>query len=467
MKNITITDILNATDGILLKGNKALTVSDVSIDSKQIKATGSTLFIPLIGERVDAHRYVRNAIENGAIGVIISNDSKDVLEELEASGADVIIKVSETKKALQDIAIYYRQMLDVKLVAITGSVGKTTTRELTAAALSPFGSDNVYQTVGNRNSQTGVPLTVMDITSEKMAVVELGMSEEGEIEIIAGIAKPDVAIITNIGVAHLMQLKTQANICKEKMSITKGLKEDGCIFLNADDPFQRDYSQYLKHKVYFYGEDIISDFRISNAVQTTSGMEFDYTIPDGNTYKVKLSAMGIHNVRNAAAAMGAAIILGAEPQQVVDSMRDFGGVKMRQQIINKDNYTIIDDSYNANPDSMKAGLKVLADYKVIENGRRIALLADMKELGADDEIRFHKEMGEYVAGLGIDILITVGTLAAYISDEAACNEPKLMVKHVADNDEAAKFLRQSIKSNDVLFVKGSRSMALDKVIEQI
>lgn len=464
MKDMIVSDILKATGGELLKGDVTTKITDVCIDSKNIPSS-ATLFIPLKGERVDAHKFADSAITNGAIGVVISERYEEydtlVVNLINMQDAKVIIKVKDTKKALQDIGAYYRRTRDIKLVGITGSVGKTTTREMTATALKPLG--DVYQTKGNRNSQTGVPLTLADIGDEPIGVIELGMSEAGEIEIISRLADLDAAIVTNIGVAHLRQLKTQENICKEKLSIVKGLKEDGFIFLNGDDAFQRNYSQFIKHKYYFYGEACDCDFRILEAVQTESGMYFKLKTPD-STYEVKIPVMGMHNVRNAAAAMGVAIVMGAEPSMVIEEMASFGGVKMRQQILKKNGYTIIDDSYNANPDSMKAGLKVLDQF--VCEGRRIALLADMKELG-DDEVRFHKEIGKTVAGLNVDMLVTVGKLAENISIEAARNNSNLITKHLVDNTEATEFLGAQLSSGDVLFVKGSRSMALDEVIKTL
>ncbi len=460
-----VSDILRATSGVLLRGSEDTYITDISIDSKNIPSD-KTLFIPLKGERVDAHRFVYGAVENGAIGAVISEKSSEFEAAKDAlinAGAKVIIKVDDTKKALQDIGAYYRRTRDIKLVGITGSVGKTTTREMTATALKPLSEGNVYQTKGNRNSQTGVPLTLADIADESVGVIELGMSEEGEIEIISRLSLLDAAIVTNIGVAHLMQLKTQDNICKEKLSIVKGLKEDGFVFLNGDDPFQRNYRHLINHKVYFYGEDEICDFRVLDAVQTESGMNFVLQTPY-DRYDVTLPVLGMHNVKNAAAAMGAAITMGADPAEVIASMASFGGVKMRQQIIKKNGYTIIDDSYNANPDSMKAGLRVLD--KFVCEGRRIALLADMKELG-DDEVKFHKEIGETVAGLSVDILVTVGELAENISKTAAKFNNKLETAHVSDNTVAVKLLKAKLKPCDVLFVKGSRSMALDEVIRTL
>ena len=462
MKDMCVSDILKATGGELLKGELATIISDITIDSKSVPSD-KTLFIPLKGERVDAHKFVGSAIENGAIGVIIAEESEEydtARDILVKSGAEVIIKVVNTKKALQDIGAYYRRTRDIKLVGITGSVGKTTTREMTATALKPLGK--VYQTKGNRNSQTGVPLTLADIGDEPVGVIELGMSEAGEIEIISKLSDIDAAIVTNIGVAHLMQLKTQENICKEKLSIVKGLKEGGFIFLNGDDSFQRNYSKFIEHKIYFYGEAEDCDFRILDAVQTESGMNFRLQTPD-SAYDITLPVMGMHNVKNAAAAIGVAIMLGADSSAVIEEMASFGGVKMRQQIIKRNGYTIIDDSYNANPDSMKAGLKVLD--KFVCEGRRVALLADMKELG-DDEVKFHNEMGMVVAKLNVDVLITVGVLAENISIKASENN-KLITKHVASNEEATAFLKEELKSGDVLFVKGSRSMALDEVIKAL
>ena len=458
MKKVTVSDILNATGGKLISGDIAQTISDVSIDSKSI-STKETLFIPLKGERVDAHKFIGNAIENGAIGCVVSDLSKV------PENARIVIAVADTKKALQDIGSYYRKTRDIKLVGVTGSVGKTTTRELTAAALTAIGREKVYQTLGNRNSQTGVPLTLCDIAEEKLGVIELGISEEGEMDILAGMADLDVAIVTVIGVAHIQQLKSQENICREKMAITKGLKADGCILINGDDPLQRAYRSKLNHKSYLYGAAKDCDFRATDIRQQADGMCFVFHA-DGRKYEAYIPVMGMHNVMNATAALGAAYVLGVDVNEAIKSIADFKGVKMRQQIVEKHGFTVIDDSYNANPDSMKAGLKVLADYENKTGGRKIALLADMKELG-DNEVRYHEEIGEFAAEMPIDMLLTVGTLAESIDKICMTNNKLTATMHFDNNAQAAEYLNATLKVGDILYVKGSRSMALDEVVKAL
>ncbi len=458
MKSITVSDILIATKGTLIRGDKAQRITDVSIDSKSITGE-ATLFIPLKGERVDAHKFIDNAIENGAIGCIVSDLSKA------PESAHIVIEVTDTKKALQDIGAFYRKTRDIKLVGVTGSVGKTTTRELTAAALMAIGRENVYQTLGNRNSLTGVPLTLCDIADEKLGVIELGISEEGEMDILAGMSGLDVAIVTVIGVAHIQQLKSQENICREKMAITKGLKADGCILINGDDPLQREYRANLNHKSYLYGTAEDCDFRATDIVQQADGINFNFHA-EGKVYEAYIPVMGMHNVVNATAALGAAYILGVDVKAAVESIADFKGVKMRQQILEKNGFTVIDDSYNANPDSMKAGLKVLADYKNKAGGRKIALLADMKELG-NAEVLYHEEIGGFAAEMPIDMILTVGTLAESISKICKTNNTSIATKHFDNNTQAEEYLNANLKAGDILYVKGSRSMALDEVVKAL
>lgn len=459
MKSITVSDILIATKGTLIRGNKTQRITDVSIDSKSIPS-GETFFIPLKGERVDAHKFIDNAIENGAIGCIVSDLSK-----VPDNAQITVIEVEDTKTALQNIGAFYRRTCDIKLVGVTGSVGKTTTRELTASALMAIGRENVYQTLGNRNSQTGVPLTLCDIADEKLGVIELGISEEGEMDILTGMAGLDVAIVTVIGVAHIQQLKSRENICREKMAITKGLKPDGCILLNGDDPFQRDYRSKLNHKSYLYGTAEDCDFRATDIRQQSDGMCFVFHA-NGKEYEAYIPVMGMHNVVNATAALGAACVLGINVEASIESIADFKGVKMRQQISQVSGVTIIDDSYNANPDSMKAGLKVLADYAVKTGGRKIALLADMKELG-DNEVFYHEEIGEFAAEMPINLLLTVGTLAENISKTCKAGNETITTIHFENNVQAAEYLNSNLKVNDILYVKGSRSMALDEVVKAI
>lgn len=460
MKNITVSEILFATKGTLISGNESLEITDVSIDSKNIP-NNKTLFIPLKGERVDAHQYIGSAIENGAMGCLATDLS------LVPDGAGVVIMVDNTQEALQNIGTFYRKTRDIKLVGVTGSVGKTTTRELTSAALFAIGHENVFQTRGNRNSQTGVPLTLCDIVDEKLGVIELGISEAGEMEILSQMAKPDVAIITTIGVAHIQQLKSQENICYEKLSIVKGMNPEGVVILNGDDPFQRNYRSRLAHKSLLYGTSDDCDYIAKDIRQNASGMCFKLLIgAEKAEFDIYIPVMGIHNVLNATAALAAAHVLGVNMEAAVESIAGFGGVKMRQQILEVNGFTIIDDSYNANPDSMKAGLRVLSDYKLSGEGRKIALLADMKELG-DDEIKYHEEVGVFAAKLPINKLLLVGKLAAKIG-EAYQNEKQATadgeILCFENNSEASEYLNNFLHANDILYVKGSRSMALDEVI---
>ena len=458
MKDITVSDILKASGGKLIRGDKEQKITDVSIDSKTIPGD-ATLFIPLKGERVDAHRFIDNALENGAVGCLVSDLSKAT------ENAGIVIEVADTKKALQDIGAYYRKTRDIRLVGVTGSVGKTTTRELTAAALMAIGRENVYQTLGNRNSQTGVPLTLCDIADEELGVIELGISEEGEMDILAGMSGLDVAIVTVIGVAHIQQLKSQENICREKMAITKGLNADGCILINGDDPFQRAYCSKLKHKSYLYGTAEDCDFRATDIRQQADGMCFTF-YACGKAYEAFIPVMGMHNVVNATAALGAAWVLGVDVNEAINSIADFKGVKMRQQILKKNGFTVIDDSYNANPDSMKAGFKVLADYENKAGGRKIALLADMKELG-NNEVRYHEEIGEFAAGMPIDMLLTVGELAEHIDKICMTKNKLISTMHFDNNAQAAEYLNATLAAGDILYVKGSRSMALDEVVKAL
>lgn len=452
MLNMTVANILLATKGELLCGDENVVIENISIDSKGIKE--NTLFIPIKGERTDAHIYIEDALALGAKATLTSNHSRMNSEK-------AWIWVKDTKKAFQDIASYYIRKQKVPLVGITGSVGKTTTRELIATAL--LGELSVYQTPGNKNSQTGVPLTLVEIKREDIAVIELGISEFGEMEVLSKLVDLDIGVVTNIGTAHIKQLKSKENIYKEKLTITKGLKKDGILLLNGDDSMLSGFEGNGDYKTYFYGTGDNCQFQAKNLVETGGVTRFEATCL-GERVLVELPMLGKHNVVNAMAAMAVAYLKGVSLKKAASQLKVFSGIKMRQQIHIKDGCTIIDDTYNANPDSMKAGISVLKNYK--SKGRKIAILGDMLELG-EEEIFYHKEIGEMAADSSIDILLTKGDLSKHISHVAKEKNQDLLVKHFNSNSEVISYLKEILLPGDTIFLKGSRGMALDEVVMYI
>lgn len=455
MENITVKEIVAATGGRLLCGNENQKIEHLSIDSRTMK--GNDLFVPLIGEKVDAHRFIEQAFGAGAVAVLTSEH--DTAED----GEHAWIRVADTKKALQEIGRYYRSRLSLPLVGITGSVGKTTTREMVAAALSA--KFQVYKTPGNSNSQVGVPITLSEITSaDEIGVLELGMSMPGELTVIAKIAQVDMAVITNVGITHIEQLGSQENIYHEKLTIQDGLKDGGILFLNGDDALLKNTKAKAGCSTVYYGTGENSEYR-AEEVRIEDGYPVFTANCRGAKYPVRLSIMGRHNVLNAMVALAVADASGVPLADAVKTLSAFTGFKNRQQIAEKNGVTVIDDTYNASPVSMKAGLEVL---EAKAKGRRIAVLADMKELGPDSP-KFHYEVGSWMKNHPVDVLYTYGELAEHIAQGAKDAGMKAEYIHFdADAREAlGDAVKAELKAGDCVLLKGSNSMRLGEVAKKL
>ena len=442
MENIRIRDIVEAVNGRLLCGDMETSLRHISIDSRTMK--GDDLFVPLIGEKADAHRFLSQAFENGAAASLTSEH--DTCPE-GITGA--LIRVEDTKKALQDIGRYIRSRLSLPLVGITGSVGKTTTREMIAAALSA--GYRTFKTPANHNSQVGVPITISDISeADEIGVLELGMSEPGEMEVIADIARVDTAVITNIGVTHIENLGSRENILKEKLRIQDGMKRGGTLFLNGDNELLRDVRAKDGCETSFYGS-----YRAVNITYNGGRPAFDM-VHGAAVVPVVLEVMGKHNILNALAALAVADHYHVPLADAAEALKTFDGFKNRQQIYEKGNITIIDDTYNASPDSMKAGIRVLAS--LTDRKRRIAVLADMKELGEDAPL-FHYEIGAFLGEQPVEEVITYGALAKEIA-RGVEGKVKTTVFEEEQKEEMTEYLEKLLREGDAVLFKGSNSMKL-------
>ncbi len=468
MENISVKQIVEAAKGRLLLGNENQAVKAVSLDSRNM--AGQDLFVPIIGEKVDAHRFICQAISNGAVAVFTSAHEsaaqvESAITDWEKLGNDpeparraAWIAVEDTKKALQDLGVYCRSRLAIPLVGITGSVGKTTTREMIAAALSA--GFTVYRTPGNSNSQVGVPITMSEIPSDAgIAVIELGMSEPGEMEKIARIARVDSAVITNIGIAHIEQLGSRENILKEKLNIQEGMNPEGRLFLNGDDDLLKNVSARDGRPVIYFGTSPQCGYRAVD-VRLDEGYPVFTADCKGERIPVRLRVMGTHMVNNAMAALAVAGEYGVPLKDAAASLGEFTGYKGRQQIHERGGITVIDDSYNASPVSMKAGLEVLASMK--PGARKIAVLADMKELGPDEE-QLHREIGYYIAAHPVDQVLLLGDLAAQIEAGIAEKGGSIPCVRCGSLDEVGEWLRRETAAGDCILFKGSNSMRLGTV----
>ena len=473
MTGITVKELLEATGGNLLLGQEDQHAGHISLDSRKME--GDDLFVPIVGERVDAHLFLCQAIASGAAAVFTSEHHRweDVKasvrqqcggnreQEKKALGA-AWIEVPDTKKALQDLGSFCRKRLTLPLVGITGSVGKTTTREMIAEALSA--GFLVYKTPGNSNSQVGVPITIAEISkSAEIGVIELGMSEPGEMERISRVARVDCAVITNIGVAHIEQLGSQEHILEEKLHIQDGMPAEGILFLNGDDPLLASVVPKEGRKRVLYGLGRDCDYRAED-LHLEEGYPVFTAVHGDRSVRVRLQVMGSHMVSNAMAALAVADTYGLSMEKAALALGQFKGYKGRQQIFQWGGVTVIDDSYNASPVSMKAGLEVLASVK--GEGRRIAVLADMKELGLE-AVRFHEEIGAYIGEHPLDMVLLLGELASCIGsgmDAARAVTPHIEMDRLAQVEE---WLDEHIREGDCILFKGSNSMKLSEAVRHL
>ena len=357
---------------------------------------------------------------------------------------------------MQQIASYYRNKMSLPIIGVTGSVGKTTTREMIAHVLK--GKYKVFETIGNQNSQVGVPLTLDHLTSEdEIGVLEMGMSEKGQITTLGSIIHPNVGVVTNVGVSHIEMMGSRDNICIEKLDIQNGLPEDGVLFLNGDNDMIRKHIDYVKKPYEFYGFADDCTYRAEKIREKNGQTLFEFHY--GNMKEnITLNVLGKHNVSNALAAIAIGLRYDVPMDAIKTQLSTFSG--QRQNIVHVNDYTLIDDAYNASPDSMKASLSILSDFKT--RGRKIAVLSDMLELGPDSP-EYHKEVGRFIATTKVTDLFITGELSKNYIEEAWKENPSLHTRTFSSNDELIAFLETYLKKNDVVLIKGSNGMNLKEV----
>ena len=422
----------------------------VTTDSREVRP--GCIFVAFPGEKFDGHDFAAKALQDGAAFVVVNHP-------VEGVPAEKAVLCPDSYHAMMVMGANYRSQYHPKVVGVTGSVGKTTTKQMTYAALSGFGE--TIKTEGNQNNELGMPRTLMRIDSKtEYAVIEMGMSHAGEIDRLARAAHPDVGIITCIGVSHIGNLGSQENICKAKLEICAGLPEGAPLVLNGDDPFLRKAALPAHVRpVWFSLGDENADVCALSIQQDEKGMSFVLEDHEEGTFMVKIPAMGKHNVANALAAYCAATRLGLDARKVIAGLADFEQTGMRQKVVHCRGVDVIEDCYNANPDSMKAALEMFKEYPC---KRRFALLGDMLELG-DISRAAHEEVGRQAVENNVDYLITYGEQAKRIAVVAAAKG--LPTLHADTYAQAAEALLRKMQPGDALLVKASRGMALEKVLE--
>lgn len=468
MEKLTLKEVIKAVGGKLVAGDENLSIDYISTNSKDIKA--NTLFIPIVGERIDAHDFINNAFELGAVATFTSRklyDNKNNHMDIKEGAA--YIEVDNTLAALQALARYYRSKFDIPVIGITGSVGKTTTKEMIASALET--KYKVLKTAGNMNSQVGLPLTLFGIDkSHQVAVIEMGMSEFGEMKILANIAKPTIAVITNIGVSHIGQLKTRSNILKEKLSIITEFNKENRLYMNGNDSLLAELAinkDDINAKALYFGTTELCDHKASN-IQTMIGKTY-FTFSsvlgsDTVSEDIELGVLGVHNVYNALVALVIAKELGIEPSLSKVGLRQYRPIAMRGQIEEVGGVKLIDDTYNASPDSIKGAIEVLLNLE--HTGRKIAVLADVLELGGLS-YDCHYDIGVFIATTQIDEVVVVGEESRAIIKAITDSKASIITSAFTNNENAIAYIKTKIKENDAVLVKGSRGMHTDEIIEAL
>ncbi|MCF6314278.1 MAG: UDP-N-acetylmuramoyl-tripeptide--D-alanyl-D-alanine ligase [Verrucomicrobiales bacterium] len=453
MKSLPLSVITAMSGGALIQGCPAEAVSGVGKDSRAVES--GSLYVALSGENFNGHQFIKQAEEQGAVAVLVS--------ELTASSEQLsggVIHVKDTLSAMQELARNYRKSLsDFQVVAVTGSNGKTSTKDFITSILKLTGG--VSATLGNLNNHIGLPLTILSTDEDdRVGVWEMGMSHPGEIEVLAEIAGPDIGVITNIGVAHLEHMGSREAIALEKGMLAESLPQDGWLIMPEQDEFTSGIAARTRAKLLTVGIDC-GDLQAQDLIESAAGTQFKIVDNVGAVIEVEISVPGRHMVVNALLAAAVAKVMQVDESLVAKglSSTQLTSGRLQQRQIN--GLDILDDSYNANPDSMAAALQTLATLPC--EGRRCAALGVMAELG-DQAATEHSALATEVAEAGVELLVTVGELPGLIGEGL---QGKIEVRNFADCDQAGQFLKETLEQGDLLLVKGSRSAGMEKVIERL
>ncbi|MFU7514826.1 UDP-N-acetylmuramoyl-tripeptide--D-alanyl-D-alanine ligase [Clostridium sp. HCS.1] len=446
---LSLNEVLEATAGkVIVEGKKDF--NKICIDTRKIEA--NNIYLAINGERFNGNKFVMDAFRKGASIAIVDEVLFDI-EELK--GLETVIKVENSEKALLDLASFYRKKLGLKVVGVTGSCGKTSTKDLIAAFLSD--KYKVFKTKGNFNNQIGLPLMILELDSSyDVAVLEMGMSNLGEIDVLANCARPDIAVITNIGLSHIENLKTQDNILKAKSEIFNYFDESNTLIINGED----NYLLKIKNKCFEIlriGYNHEYDVYAFNIILKEDKTSFTVKVKE-EKFNFEIPMAGKHNVLNSMLAIAVAMKLNVSFSEMEKGIKNLEATSMRLQVIKKENFTIINDCYNASPDSMKSSIDVLNSYK---DGRKIAILGTMNELG-DESINAHIDVG-YYAKEKVDLLIAIG-------EYKDCYKKGYTLDNIITFENKEGFisnLNKIIEKNDVILVKASRGMKFEEIVSSL
>lgn len=456
MESITLTDIVNAIHGKLVVEGSVKSFNKISTDTRKIEALSA--FIALKGDNFNGNDYILEAAEKGAALCIIDEIKFDIKAVKQSMS---IILVKDTRGALLDLAEAYRKSLNVKIIGITGSTGKTSTKDMTYAVLSE--KYKVYKTQGNYNNEIGLPLMIFNLDKTyDIAVLEMGMSNSGEIHKMAKAARPDIALITNVGISHIENLKTRENILKAKLEITDYFSGGETLVVNADnDLLGKITTENESYNTVNIGTTENADIMAEKIMLNESDISFDIIERGQKIYQdFKINVPGKHNVLNSLLAIAAGRLLGMSFSEMQSGMENLNRTSMRLDIVKTNGITIVDDCYNASPDSMIAAIDVL---KNIKGNRKIAVLGTMRELG-DESYNVHKDVAMYAKDNSVDALIVLGEYSdAYKNGYSDGG----IFRSFESIENAIEFLSRFLAKEDVVLVKASRAMKFEEIVKQL
>lgn len=459
MKNIKIKDIIKVTKGELITGKEDLICENFSKDTRTIQK--GDIYIGIKGEKFDGSTFWKQALDNGAEAVIIANTQVSQ-EEKEKYSEKTIIKVKDTLEALYEIAKYKRNLYDIPVIAITGSVGKTSTKDIIASVVST--KYKTLKTEGNNNNNIGLPMTILKMKDHEAIVIEMGMNHFGEISLLTSIARPTLAVMTNIGTSHIGNLGSRENILKAKMEILEGMEKPKIVINNDNDLLHKWYQENnSKIETHTYGIENSSEI---NAIDVKLNIENSTFVAKSKEEKIEITVpvAGEHFVYNALCAIQVGKILKISNEQIQEGIAKFELTKKRMETRKLENgATLINDSYNASYESMKASIKYLGSH--VEK-RKIAVLGDMFELGEYAK-ELHEKVGEEIAKNNIDILICTGENSKYIVKKAQEENDKIEIHFLKNNEEILQKLQENLRDGDIVLVKASNGMKFYEICQKL
>ena len=452
MDKLSLAEVAQVT-GADKNSDAEIFFEDVTTDSRKI--TSGALFVALKGENFNGEDFAEDALKKGAAAVLVSKNFDKNLD-------GIVLKVDDTLKAYQQIAGAWRSRFDIPVVAVTGSNGKTTTKDLTAAALN--GLEHVQKTSANFNNEIGVPMTLLGLNEKhNAAVVEIGMRGLGQIESLAAVVRPTIGIVTNVSEAHIELLGSIENIARAKGELVEAIKSGGTIILNADNVHTADMRNLAGEgvNVITYGLENAADVTAKDILIGSVSTEFTLSYR-GENFDFEIPMLGRHNVSNSLGAIAAGLTVGLSVEEIKRGISTLTTTKMRFEVIRRDGLTIVNDAYNASPASMRVAIRTAAE---IYNGRLIAVLGDMMELGDISE-KVHREIGEELVENKFDMLITLGELGKFIA--AGARDAGLKDVYTFDtHEDAAKKILELVRDGDTILFKASHVMHMEKIIELI